>query len=159
MSRFQDMVAHIPEHSTVVLVGAKPEDLASFKNFALGRRVEALFQLPKNLPDLIRNNYLKKPVEAGPKKFHVPRRHPYSYAEIPLQGKIIQVDGDFLKIKIPSTLANYGLLRLYLGDDCQAFAKVISVSSEDESDKTFICRINFMSQEHKHQVISIIQNN
>ena len=166
MSRFQDMVAQIPESSTVVLVGARQEDLAQFHNFALGRRIEALFQIPKNLPEIIQSNYLKSHKNSHHKNFHIPRRHPYSFAKIGLKATITGLDGDFLKLKIPMGLANYGLIHLEFSPECEVFAKVVETSTPKERvenevphEHQITCRMNCLSEDHRKKILKIIKGN
>ncbi|SMF50063.1 hypothetical protein [Pseudobacteriovorax antillogorgiicola] len=169
MGRFQDMVAQTPDHSTVVLVGAKKEDVAKFHNFALGRNIEALFQIPKNLPDLIQSKYLKTKNGSSGQNIHISRSHRYTFCEINLDARLERVGGDFFQIRIPMGLANYGLVKLILKDGQTLFAKVVGSTtpkkrvegdeqSEESHDHTITCRVNWINSEHKSKAVTLINN-
>lgn len=132
MSRFQEMVSVIPEQSTVVLVGAKPDEVQRFHNFALGRRVEALFQVPKNLVELIDSKFLKDRKPKSHQQINLPRTHKYSHSEIIVSAEILRSGSQYVELKLPIKLANYGLVRLELSDKSSIYAKVIHSSIDHE---------------------------
>ena len=163
MSRFHEMVAHIPESSTVILVGAKQENLHQFHNFSSGRRLEALFQIPKNLPDLIQNSYLPPSKGLQEERFHIPRNHPYSMGEIIMDAELLEIEGNCWRISLPIGLANFGLIRLQLGDE-NLFAKVVGSTGQAPRDgkkhlgkEELDCLVSFLNEEHAKRSLKQLQ--
>lgn len=146
MSRFQEMVQYIPENSTIVVVGAKEEHMLSFRNFSSGRRVESLAQIPKNLPDLILNNYLIKD-SSKDKNIYISPSHRFSYSELAFSGKIIAWDEDFIEIQMDTPLANFGLIRVRdEKKNIEFYGKVVSVRDLEDDSHIIVCQVSKPSQ-------------
>ena len=52
MSKFQEICSHLPEHAIICVVGQS--DISAFTNFATGKRVIGLKNIPKNLTEVLR---------------------------------------------------------------------------------------------------------
>ena len=149
MSRFQEMVNHIPEDSTVVVVGAKEEQLSSFRNFSSGRRVEALMQIPKNLSELIHGNYLNSAETEEDRNIYIPQAHRFSYCELEFSAQVIAWENDLIEFRTPSRLANYGLIRIASRERGHegVYGKVLNVRIADENENLVICQLSSPSQD------------
>ena len=80
MVRFQEMIAQTPETSVVILVGAKKQEAESLMSFCKGRKVEAIYEIPKNFSEFIQNKYLQPSPEHHDRRIHIPKNHDFSFA-------------------------------------------------------------------------------
>ncbi len=143
MSRFQEMVNYIPENSTIVVVGAKEEQLPSFRNFSSGRRVESLAQIPKNLPELILTTYLTKKGKKNDKNIYISPTHRFSYSELEFSGTITAWEHDLVEIQTETRLANFGLIRVIdTREKMEVYGKVVDIRSSEHGNSIVVCQLS-----------------
>ena len=139
MSKFQEICSHLPEHAIICVVGQA--DISAFTNFATGKKVIGLKNIPKNLTEVLRKeteNFPKERTdETALHNIRIPGSHNFSYCRVHLFVKRLGVHEKELEFVVEEDLLPYSLIKvestmfekLY---NFNIFAKIVSVEKTED---------------------------
>lgn len=158
MSRFLAMSQGLPESSTIVVIGGD-DDLTRYVNFSAGRKLKSLSRIPKNLKEIVKNQYL---VDSGytekTDRHRIPQDHIYSRAEIEVSSQARFIAADRIEIDLPFKISNFGMIRfknrLLAGiiDHHSVYGKIVSIREKRSGTEVATIRFSNMSTDQQNQL-------
>ena len=166
MSKFQEICSHLPEHAIICVVGQS--DISAFTNFATGKRVIGLKNIPKNLTEVLRKEAEGFPQERTDEtalhNIRIPGNHDFSYCRVHLFVKKLGVHEKELEFVVEEDLLPYSLIKVESGMfeklyNFNIFAKIVSVEKTEEGLNRVRARICNLLAEQEEKLKSILEKN